>query len=406
MLCAAALLCGGLYAQDHEREAEIPLEDQLEDLEDEISEFFQAYDTNSDGKVSIAEVKKAVAVSMETTVDDPSVAISLGTAASLMVAADTDADSLVSKQEYRELRTKLIKDPKYKPPLTNAGIEVLRKEIYQPIYKMVMDNADANGDGKLSRDEYKELAGEVENFDRSDTNKDGFCTKEELDAEWVRELGAAFEMPKDAIKDPNAKPDAAKPPAEEQPVKPPAIEEKPVTPPVVEEKPVTPPVVEEKPPVKEQPVVPEKKPDEPAKPAIDSVYNKPGRVWISKQISKVGTLENVTYIKTEVVSVTGEEAVVRTQVLNKDKQPLLNQPARESNRKLKEEPNADEPVTRLEPEAIKVGEVEFACEVTEIRRGQQTIKTWTSTKFPGLVVKMTSKSATIETALELHEFTE
>lgn len=417
MLCAAAtLLAGSIHAQGKDGDEPAPEDDlaDADEVESEISEFFLAYDSDRDGKVTIGEVKKTVADSMETNVDDPAVAIQIGQAVSLMVAADVDDDGGVSKTEYRDLRQKQLKEPHYKPALSKADVEVLRKEVYGPVYKMVMDAADANADGKLSREEYKALVEDAAVFDTADTNKDGFIDKAEMDADWVRELGDSFQLPKDLAKQPEKQPDAGK--------EPPVVGEKPPTPekqpPVVEEKPPTPekqpPVVEEKPPVpekkpsviEEKPPVVEEKP-EPPQPAevIDSVYNKAGRNWLTKQTSKMGSLENVSYVKVEVISVANGEAVVKTQVLNKDKQPLLNQPARETTRALKEEAST-EVVADLGTETIKVGDKDFACNVTEVKRGQATVKTWHSTKYPGLTVKVVTKSGTVESTNELAEFNE
>ncbi|MBX3472938.1 MAG: hypothetical protein KF754_00975 [Planctomycetes bacterium] len=372
-----ALGCGAVAAQDTPDQE---LQDAFEDLEDEITEFFLAYDSNSNGKVTISELRKATASLLETTPDDPSVTIYLGQAMCLLVAADTDDDGGCSKAEFRALRRAQIKDPAYKPALSKADVALLRKEQYGPVYKLFMDMADTNSDGKLSRDEYKAQVGDTTDFDKCDTNKDGMIDRAEMEADWLKELGKSFELPKEE-------------PAQKEPSDP---QEQP--------EPKKPSVTEEKPPALEKPPVTEDKPPVPAA-LPDSVFNKAGRNWTTKQSSKLGTMENTSYVKTEVISVKDGEATIRTQVLNKDKQPLLNQPARETTRALKEEA-VEEATVDLGKETITAAGRDFECKVSEVPRGQGTIKTWKSIKYPGLVVKSVTKSGSVETSSVLDEFNE
>lgn len=116
-------------------------------------------------------------------------------------------------------------------------------------------------------------------------------------------------------------------------------------------------------------------------------------------------MENTSYVKTEVISVKDGEATIRTQVLNKEKQPLLNQPARETTRALKEEA-VEEATVDLGKETITAAGRDFECKVSEVPRGQGTIKTWKSIKYPGLVVKSVTKSGSVETSSVLDEFNE
>lgn len=372
VLCAATLLgAGGLQAQA-----------QADDFEDELDEFFSNFDQNKDGKVTIAELKKVVAASLETTEDAATVAISLSETLCLFVAADTNDDGGVDKKEYRVLREKQAKDAAYKPPLSKADIEILRKEQYGPVLKMVMDAADSNADGKLSRVEYEEAVGDTTDFDKADTNKDGLIDKAEMDADWLKELGKRFELPKEEGKEAGKDAGADKP--ETKP------EEKPATTPEhgIAEKPAETNPSETRPPVEK----------------IDSVFNKPGRVWLTKQTTKFGSVETTSYQRAEVKSCDDVEATVQFQSLDKDKKPLPGGEIQEARIKLKPEPASGEKPTDLGKETVNTEAGEFECVVSEIRSGDTTTRTWMSVKYPGLVVKLTVKSTGLETTGILVEF--
>lgn len=386
LLCALALFCCATLAaqvQTDPDDAGEAAEDE-EDIEDEVSEFFLAYDSDRDGRVSVAEIKKAVADSMETTPDDAAVALSLGSAICLLVAADSNDDGGCSRDEYRALRRSQIKDADFKPTLSKADLEVLRKEQYGPVLKFVLDAADTDKDGRLSRDEYKVHIGDTTEFDKSDRNSDGFVDKAEMEADWLKELGASFKLPEaeKAEKEPAEKPAQSAQPA--QPGQTPAQDDGSKG-------------KQEPPAIVPEPAAPKTDPD--------SAWGKAGRSWVVKQTSKLGAMENISFIKTEVLSVKDGQATVRTQVLNRDRQPVANQPARESTRSLKEEP-AEEGATSLGTETLTAAGREFECEVVEVKRGQGTVKSWRSKKYPGLLVKVVSKSGSVESTLLLDEFNE
>ncbi|MBE7491405.1 MAG: EF-hand domain-containing protein [Planctomycetes bacterium] len=374
-------------------------EDIAEQAEDETDDLFSESDTNRDGKLTVRELKVSLARAMETNTDDVNVVVAGGQLITWLVAADTNDDGMTTRAEYLALRKKQLADAAWRPPLTEKGIQTLRREVYEPVYRMVLGMADTNGDGKLSRREYLDAVGNAEAFDAADADKDGFCTKEEMDADWLRELGKLFVLPQEKGKAKEKGKEEQEEKAEDKGKADPAgSEEKPGIPP-------KPPVAEEKPEAPPKPPVAEEKP-EPAKPATDSVYNRAGRAWTTRHTSKAGSIENVSFRKVEVLAVTGDEATVRVQVLNKDRQPLAAQPAREFNRPLKPDTEPEDGATRLADETLKAAGREFVCQVVEYRRAGQTTKVWTSLKFPGLVVKQVTTGTGMTTTQELEEFTE
>jgi len=364
MLCAATVLgAGALHAQAQEGT----------DVEEELTQFFANFDQNKDGKVTIAELKKVVAASLETTEDAATVAITLGETLCLFVAADTNDDGGMDKKEYRALRDKQVKDPAYKPPLSKADIETLRKEQYGPVMKMLLDAADSDGDGKLSRAEYEEAVGDTTDFDKADTNKDGLIDKAEMDADWLKDLGKRFELPKEAGDEKTGEKTGEKTPEKPDEAGPEKTPEKPVEP---------------KPPTEK----------------INSVFNKPGRVWLLKQTTKFGSVETTSYQRTEVKSCDDVEATVQFQSLDKDKKPLAGGEAEETRVKLKPDAASGDKPADLGKETINTEAGEFECAVSETRVGDTTTRTWVSIKYPGLVVKLTVKSASMETTSLLVEF--
>jgi Ca2+-binding EF-hand superfamily protein len=96
---------------------------------------------------------------------------------------DTDADGMVSKAEYDANHDKHFKamdtngDGKLSPDEMRAG----HKEAANESMKKRFDEADANHDGALTREETKKSPMLYRHFDEMDANHDGKVTKEEMD---------------------------------------------------------------------------------------------------------------------------------------------------------------------------------------------------------------------------------
>jgi len=166
------------------------------DLEAEMAEFFARFDADKDAKVTLAEVKQ-YARDKAGYATAAEIAMEMGETFCLVLAADTDDDDFVTRDEYRALRKARVADAKYKPPLSRADVETLKKELCAPVLEWLFEGADANGDGKLTAEEYEKAAGGTEEFNAADKDGNGFLTKAELEADWLRELGKTFELPRD-----------------------------------------------------------------------------------------------------------------------------------------------------------------------------------------------------------------
>lgn len=142
---------------------------------------------------------------------------------------------------------------------------------------------------------------------------------------------------------------------------------------------------------------PEIKPE----PVVDAyaLYRKKGRNWTMKTVVNIQGMDPmVTYMKTEVVEVAEDHAMVKFWMMDKDKKPFAGMPEPEPTKiqfTAPAEPggNPDDPegmVRRVE--TIKVEAGEFECDFIQIN----DMKTWTSRKHPGLLVKSESEQFTNE----------
>jgi hypothetical protein len=122
-------------------------------------------------------------------------------------------------------------------------------------------------------------------------------------------------------------------------------------------------------------------------------------------VSMEGVAPFVNYSKTEVVTVEKDYAEIKMYFLDKDKQPMPGMPESEPVRvEFKQAdpavPPAEQPAVETTEETIKVEAGEFVCYRVSIP--DSGITSWTSKKYPGLAVKMESKTMT----MELVEFNE
>lgn len=130
-----------------------------------------------------------------------------------------------------------------------------------------------------------------------------------------------------------------------------------------------------------------------------ALYRKKGRNWTMKTVVNIQGMDPmVTYMKTEVVEVAEDHAMVKFWMMDKDKKPFAGMPEPESTKipfTAPGEPagNPDDPegmVRRVE--TIKVEAGEFECDFVQIN----DMKTWTSRKHPGLLVKSETSQVTSE----------
>ena len=97
---------------------------------------------------------------------------------------DTNSDATISKAEFDAVHDKHFQDMD-----TNGDSKLTRDEMkagHKQMLKAGMhnrfDEADANHDGALSREEAEKMPRMSKRFDKMDTNKDGKLTREEMAA--------------------------------------------------------------------------------------------------------------------------------------------------------------------------------------------------------------------------------
>lgn len=134
-----------------------------------------------------------------------------------------------------------------------------------------------------------------------------------------------------------------------------------------------------------------------------ALYKEEGRKWKHKSVTKMDGMEDmVSYTAYEVITVGDDAATYKMTMLDKDGEPMAGAEPTETEVKFETpevtDTGADAPEVETTEETITVEAGEFECTVTEM----SGTKTWMSTKYPGLLVKMEGASNT----MELVEFSE
>lgn len=143
------------------------------------------------------------------------------------------------------------------------------------------------------------------------------------------------------------------------------------------------------------------------------LYKKEGRSWMYKTVSRYAGMENVNYMKYEVVKVAADHAMLKVTMLDKDKNPMPGMTPTESKIEFKSAAggNGEGPkVTDLGEKTVTVEAGEFEAKGTEVivesTAGTTTSTTWSHKKYPSLIVKNESKSDAGSSTMELAEFNE
>ncbi|MEV8316497.1 EF-hand domain-containing protein [Streptomyces sp. NPDC059900] len=154
-------------------------------LDRKLSRRFATYDDDGDGFIERTDFERSVARLGEEFGHGPDskpvarlLELSLGLWEHLALVADVDRDSRISEAEYKSaFAAGLLETPES------------FDEGYVPFLDAIMDIADADGDGKLTRDEQVRWSGALMNlpeadarevFGRLDTDADGAVGREEI----------------------------------------------------------------------------------------------------------------------------------------------------------------------------------------------------------------------------------
>jgi hypothetical protein len=132
-------------------------------------------------------------------------------------------------------------------------------------------------------------------------------------------------------------------------------------------------------------------------------YRTKGNTWTHKSTSKMETTEVVSFTKYEVLEVTDEEATVKMTTLDREKKELGSTEFKQPLKSKDADDPASNPNATQSEEKLKVEGGEFNCIKTEVKTDGNVTTTWIS-KTDGLVVKIHSKSETIESTTELTEY--
>lgn len=131
-----------------------------------------------------------------------------------------------------------------------------------------------------------------------------------------------------------------------------------------------------------------------------ALYRKLGRKWTHKATTKLEGMEPmVMYMSYEITAVSDDEATQTMLILDKDKKPMAGmEKGTETKISLKQyrQPPGGMKPPEMTRETIKVEAGEYECYVMEMNK----TKTWSSVKYPGLLVKMEGE----QTNMELIEF--
>lgn len=132
-----------------------------------------------------------------------------------------------------------------------------------------------------------------------------------------------------------------------------------------------------------------------------ALYKNKGRTWTHKSVTKMAGMDDmVSYMSYEITEVAADHAMQKMTMLDKDKKPMAGMEPTTSKIEFKtaDAPAGNAPKVETKEETVKVAAGEFECIVTEV----SGTKSWSSKKFPGLLVKMEGAS----NSMELVEFKE
>ncbi|MCA8919483.1 MAG: hypothetical protein KDB68_15380 [Planctomycetes bacterium] len=133
-----------------------------------------------------------------------------------------------------------------------------------------------------------------------------------------------------------------------------------------------------------------------------ALYKKEGRKWKHKSVTKMEGMDDmVSFMEYEITKVADDHAMQKMTMLDKDGKPMAGMDPTETKIEFK---TAEAPActggeaVEMKEETVKVAAGEFECYVTEVAG----TKSYSSKKYPGLLVKMEGAS----NSMELIEFTE
>jgi len=161
---------------------------QRDELPERLQHAFDELDTNKDGKLSREELERGAALLQRQR--RPADVIDV-----LVENADCDEDCAKELQFMYDRLRKLDRNNSGK--IDPAALKETRDRLVAARVDEILKDLDANGDGKISRDEARGWV--KQDFDKIDTNKDGFIDRDEL-------LKAASERPAVGEKDPGPAP--------------------------------------------------------------------------------------------------------------------------------------------------------------------------------------------------------
>jgi galactitol-specific phosphotransferase system IIB component len=161
------------------------------------------------------------------------------------------------------------------------------------------------------------------------------------------------------------------------------------------------------------PVMAQDKPkEEPKKEAASDVdayalYKKKGRTWTWKISAKYSGYESVSYTKQEITEVTDKKATIKTTSMDKDKKETYSSSYDIEFTTTTTDGTAKDAAPKapeITEETIKVEAGEYECQKMTTEANGMKSTSWTSKKYPGLLVKSESKSDAGESTMELTEF--
>ncbi len=311
---------------------------------EELESEYKAADADNDGKLTVKEWVDA------NTEEDTPYNEKWGQYV-VYFTADADSDDVVTLAEFKALGANIAKGGKY-GKITLKGIEKITNQTFADV--------DTDKDGKLSQKEVHAAFGENSPITEYDKDESGDIDKEEFDGVLRGLLKDNFDF-----EDKKAKDESKETGVKEGETKTGDTD-------------------------------------------AFALYKKQGRTWTWKSTSKMAGTENVAYMKYEVIKVADDHAMVKMTMLDKDKKPNEYVKPQEQKIEFKTaeggEAEGEAPEVETTDETVKVEAGEFECTKTEMESNGTKTTSWMSKKYPGLLVKATSKTDSYESTMELVEF--